>query len=452
MLHYGTNIALLKPLPELAKPKPKPSKFWSFIHAILDFIGEIIVGAIVEVVNFLTFGIKVVGQIVEVVLGTIKDITVDLITGKKIDWKQVGKNALWRAGTISYAYAAKKFSTFIKTIKQSKHIKTISKIEKIGKQVTSFIKNPASLFKYMANKATYHITKALQKTSIMKKLLKKYSFKQIKHFIQKSIRYATLSTSLTIGFINSKDKSKFVFDRSRSLLRLYSKKWTKSIINKTTNKYIQKLAKKDCQSVQKYQNALKRNSQTWIKFTSSWIDGVKIASTDWIENENDSFISYYVFFNPTTTKNKNPLLFINRPISEFNSFLTATSKGKYYLDNFAWGWEIGRAIRRQDKKVKNNFWISKLENQASKYNQHFLNSISEFDNTTQDAIEVFRNQFKVLSSTRNRRLGNRIVVEFDNKNVRFYKKMTEQKFNRTFRHPDKIRRTLQNIKIRPKKL
>gem|GEM_PF-4719966 len=46
-------------------------------------------------------------------------------------------------------------------------------------------------------------------------------------------------------------------------------------------------------------------------------------------------MSFYIFFNKITTRNKKALIFIDMQIEQFKNFILASSKGKFYLDNFA---------------------------------------------------------------------------------------------------------------------
>ncbi|WP_027120704.1 hypothetical protein [Mycoplasmopsis lipofaciens] len=453
MISYGSNLELKKPLPELLKiQKPEEKGFLYYLHSFLDFVGEVVIDVISEAVTIATFGNKFIGETVELVLGFVKDVIIDLAIYQKVDWKNVLVNAAWRLGTIAFMNGLRKTKNFIKQINKGKYAKTISKTTNFVKKSISFIKNPQSLYKYFLNKVSYKIQKTFFKSTKWSKI----QIKKIKKIIKNIINYGTYWTSFGISFYKADDKAKFLFSRTKNLARIRFKKLTKKITKDIYDKRIKNLAKKNPKNIYEYQKIMKQHNQTWIQFyDSNWIDGLKIASTDWIENKNEQFLSYYVFFNRLTTNNKNALLFIDRPIEEFNNFINSSSKGKYYLDNLAWGWNVGKAIRNQNKTGKSKFWISKLEKTANKYDIHFLKSIREFDKTSNTTIETFRNQFKVLSSTRNRKLGNRIAVEFNNKKVVFYKKKNEEQFNKTFKNFNNIKRTSKGINLiikKPKRL
>ncbi|MDI3350476.1 hypothetical protein [Mycoplasmopsis arginini] len=449
MLKYGKNIALLKPLPELKKPEP--SAIVRFFRHFLDFLGDVVISIIEKVVNFATLGIKIVGDLVEIALGAIKDIFINVIFGEKIDWKQIGINTLWRLGTTGYVYAGRKFVKFIKNL-SPKASNVLNWFRKTGKSVWNLVKNPSNIPRYLLNKTVYFFTKKMNKSPIFKKL----DLKKIRKVIRGIIRHSIGLSVFIKGMINSKNKTDFAIRRGINFLKFGQKRIIKKLFQRNARKNILSLARNNNQSVKSYERVLKKADLTWIPFKdSNWIDGVKIASTSWIENENDSKISFYTFFNSEVKKP--PLLFIDRPIDEFNGFITAASKGKFYLDNFAWGWEIGKAIKLQEKEQKNTktyFWIKNLSSKNSKYNKHFLSSISSIEENQEAALEAFRNNFKVLSSTKNRFLGNKMVVQFDNEKIRFYKKMTKSIYNKTLLNNKTIKKTSKiiNLKIKPKRL
>ncbi|BAQ54595.1 hypothetical protein [Mycoplasmopsis arginini] len=449
MLKYGKNIALLKPLPELKKPEP--SAIVRFFRHFLDFLGDVVISIIEKVVNFATLGIKIVGDLVEIALGAIKDIFINVIFGEKIDWKQIGINTLWRLGTTGYVYAGRKFVKFVKNL-SPKASNVLNWFRKTGKSVWNLVKNPSNIPRYVLNKTVYFFTKKMNKSPIFKKL----DLKKIRKVIRGIIRHSIGLSVFIKGMINSKNKTDFVIRRGINFLKFGQKRIIKKLFQRNARKNILSLAKNNNQSVKAYERVLKKTDLTWIPFKdSNWIDGVKIASTSWIENENDSKISFYTFFNSEVKKPA--LLFIDRPIDEFNGFITAASKGKFYLDNFAWGWEIGKAIKLQEKEQKNTktyFWIKNLDSKNSKYSKHFLSSISSIEENQEAALEAFRNNFKVLSSTKNRFLGNKMVVQFDNEKIRFYKKMTKSIYNKTLLNNKTIKKTSKiiNLKIKPKRL
>ncbi|MGC7178991.1 hypothetical protein ACP0CE_03300, partial [Metamycoplasma hominis] len=59
--------------------------------------------------------------------------------------------------------------------------------------------------------------------------------------------------------------------------------------------------------------------------------------------------SAIVYFKPKPTNNKAPVFLFQKNTNLLAGFLGCESPGKYYLDNFAWGWSIGKIIRKYSK-------------------------------------------------------------------------------------------------------
>ncbi|BDX52595.1 hypothetical protein [Metamycoplasma equirhinis] len=417
MLYYGTNLVVKEALPELAK---KARKSPNLLFKILNFLSNLVIDIVSKAITFLT-GSKVFGDIIEVILGAINDIVLPSIFGIPIDWSEVASNAVFRFLVIGASSTLKSVKKFIKTKKLFKFNKTV----KFLQTGIRFIKNPKAALNFVVNKVTYSLKKKL-----IKKLGKNSAEKIIK-FVRNSIKGTIKTTILIKSFVLAKDKKKFLLNRLNNLANIGIRKAVNKFSNKIVTSNLKKLVKNKFSNRNDFNKLLKQNNKTWISFMSQskWIDGIKIAADDWILEENQQTISYYVFFNKLTTKNKKSLLFFNRDIEEFKNFIDATSKGKFYLDNLAWGWTIGKAILKKDTA----FSIKKLEN--TKYTKHFLSSLETFEQNSKDVIENLRNEFKVLNSTRNRKLGNRIVIEWNDSNVNFFegnKFKKEEQFNKKF--------------------
>ncbi|PZV97731.1 hypothetical protein, partial [Metamycoplasma auris] len=337
------------------------------------------------------------------------------IFGYEVNVQNVWYNALFK-------YAMFGSRTILKFVRKSKLAKQVSWFKKLvqkGQTAIRFIMNPQAALTYVVNKTTYKLKKVL---------LKKFNRKTVNKVIRilrKGIKFSIKSGILITAFVKSKDKKEFVLNRLKQVGIKGIKKFSKSIIKSTIFKKFKKFKTRS-----DFKNSLDFADQSWISFKgmSKWIDGLKIASDNWIYEKNEETLSYFVFFNPSTTNNKKSLLFFNRPIDEFKDFLDAPSKGQYYLDNLAWGWTVGAAINGKTK-----FSISKLEN--TKYSQHFLSAIKEFDKNSKDVVENLKDNFKVLSSARNRKLGNKIVIEWNDDKVSFLDRkgfQTEEKYDKFF--------------------
>ena len=435
MITYGSNLSIVKALPELQKPQRKRKRSWLFY--LIDFVADLIVDIIGTAAKILTGGNKIIGNAVEIGLGALKDILLPLAFGYEVDWKEVGTNAIFRLLVNGISGALKHTKKFLRRVKNLTFIK---KVVNTTKKIINFVKNPKGLLNFAVNKLTYSL-----KRKLITKFGKIKSTKIIK-FVRNSIKTFIFSIYTGISFAKAKDKKKFILNRGKNLLSGFAKRKINSFKNKLIIPKIREIAKNKKTTTKDFVSFLQKNDKTWIKFNDShWIDGIKIASNDWIENENDNFVSFYIFFNKITTRNKKALIFIDTPIEQFKKFILASSKGKFYLDNFAWGWEIGKHIRNKTK-----FFINKLSTN-SKYNNHFVASISTFNINSNNAIEELRNEFKVLSSTRNRKLGNQIAIEFNDNKIDFFKQgsiRTEKKFDLFInKNKSKIRKTTKTFSL-----
>ncbi|MDC8920545.1 hypothetical protein PR253_02470 [Metamycoplasma hyosynoviae] len=402
MVYYGTNSAVKKGLPELKKLK---SKTWNWLFHAANLISNLIIDIVSSAISILPIpGAKLIGNIVETTLGAISDIAIPLIFGRSVDYKEVGINATWRFFTIG------SFSVLKGIRKIYKKIPVVNKAIRFFQRIASFAKNPVGLIHYVVNKTTYKL-----KVKLIKSLGRKQASFIIKG-IRKAYRTTIKASVFTVSLLTAKNKEDFLRQRLSNLISFGIKKGFRIINKKIFIKGIKKLAASKFSTRESLKKYVKVKNQTWIPFyESKWIDGVKIVDDKWVYEEDQKMISYFVFFNKLATKNKKSLIFFNRPIEEFKEFLTTSDKGKWYLDNLAWGWEVGAAIRKKNKKP---FLINKLE--KTKYNQHFLSSVKQFENTTDNAIERLRDKFKVLSSARNRNLGNKIVIEWNDQKVDFF--------------------------------
>ncbi|MFU2193410.1 hypothetical protein [Mycoplasma sp. 4079] len=174
------------------------------------------------------------------------------------------------------------------TIRKFVNAKTISKAIQTGKEFFSIVKNPFSLVTKLSTKAQQLVKKNIKDKMV--RLQAAYYKKQLQNQIIKK----------------------------------------KVISPKTANKYIRA-------------NRLANKGQFY--FNSSWISGIRLYDERYWDQSND--VSFFLYFKRDATKSKNspkgkrPLQFTMSYEEMFN-FLKAPSKGQYYLDNWAWGWDMGR--------------------------------------------------------------------------------------------------------------
>lgn len=116
--------------------------------------------------------------------------------------------------------------------------------------------------------------------------------------------------------------------------------------NKKINNYIQKVLEPKIQKKFKFLNNFFENTdKAWLPLNSSWIRAIRIIKNN--EKWNFHTASFVIKFNPATTNNKKALYIANKNVDVILGFLTAESPGAYYIDNFAWGWEIGKLLRER---------------------------------------------------------------------------------------------------------
>ncbi|AAC33776.1 HtpA [Mycoplasma phage MAV1] len=430
MLSYGKNLISRKAIP--LKPKSKGKPWWYYV---VDIVLDLIIEALSLAVGVLSAGAA--SGITRLGLGLIKDITLSSVFDRKINWKDVFLNAGLNLVFVGIGKSLSKFSK-------------ISKSARLIKKFAFYAASPQKFLNWIINKATYGLKKTLINT------VGQVAGKKITKFLRTGLKLISKTAIITSAFLLAKNKAEFAYKNIKTFaIRKFKNLLTKSIRRQFTKNFWGAIKGKKLKA-SGYNQILQKHNQTWIPFPSSkWIEGVKIASDNWIFNDDNTLISYYVFFKSRfaarirTTVQKDPLIFIDRPIEEFNDFLSSGSKGKFYLDELAWGWELGKAIRNQSKKPRGTkFYINSLEKE-NKYNKHFLASLKEFDTKSNLAVEEFRNQFKVLSTTRRRKLGNKIVVEFKSGDTRFYGRIPDAtKFNSKFGNKfQDFRKTTKNVKL-----
>lgn len=79
-----------------------------------------------------------------------------------------------------------------------------------------------------------------------------------------------------------------------------------------------------------------------VHINSTWLKSVKFLQGN---NPWDSFVTHAILsFNPHTTNKKKPVVLFNKNQKMIWEMIVSNSPGRYYLDNFAWGWDIGKLL------------------------------------------------------------------------------------------------------------
>nr|QWT28847.1 hypothetical protein [Mycoplasma anserisalpingitidis] len=126
------------------------------------------------------------------------------------------------------------------------------------------------------------------------------------------------------------------------------RKFLDKLVNPTKNKIIKKINKNIDSIVDEIKKKIKLskevkilkniNSKAYIPLNSKWIEGVKFY-----KSTNPLLQNMKVFFNKEV--NKKTITLLNKDFNKTISFINSSSPGKFYLDNFAWGWTVGKFIR-----------------------------------------------------------------------------------------------------------
>lgn len=248
-------------------------------------------------------------------------------------------------------------------------------------------------YEYLNKK--YNLAENLEKWKIEKEHITsiRYNIKissQIFKYVKKTSRIIAMARPRYLFYrgINALGK------RTANKVFAYLKKWEDKkvllLINKFKNKFQAPI-----------RNILRTTQErlNMIIFDSSWISGVRIIPISRLSVN----MHLLVFFNPTTTNNKSDVFLNNVPKLMFEKWLTSKSKGAFYLNNFAWGWEIGRWIR-QNGKWKNLALAGFISNKA-------IATLFNIKRTINFGLKIYHNPNELINLWKNwpKELGNAIM-------------------------------------------
>ena len=136
-----------------------------------------------------------------------------------------------------------------------------------------------------------------------------------------------------------------------------------------------------------------------------WILGVKLFNVKGTMN----YYHMTIYFDKLITNNKPPVILYNKSWRVVYSFLTTPSAGKYYIDNFSFGWDLGK-ILRNSKLIVNSF---KLAPFISQYYQTFYLSMNFIRKATQivdsvltgDIVQKWKESFNIQNTISNITFG-----------------------------------------------
>ncbi len=136
-----------------------------------------------------------------------------------------------------------------------------------------------------------------------------------------------------------------------------------------------------------------------------WILGVKLFNVRGTMN----YFHMSIYFDKKITNNKAPVILYNKSWRVVYAFLTTPSAGKYYIDNFSFGWQLGK-ILKNGKLIVNSF---KLAPFLSQYYQTFYLSMNLIRKTTNivdavltgDIVQKWKESFNLQNTISNITFG-----------------------------------------------
>ncbi|VEU70445.1 hypothetical protein [Mycoplasmopsis glycophila] len=306
---------------------------WSFFKSLGSFFFELVAEFVIDAISIAVPLAGIPLQLIKAGARFVKNVIFEWVQYGTISWKRI---------LISTA-------TEIASLGMSKAIKALSKVSRtfaISKQAISFIKSGFS-----------------EKVAKVADILFKKTFKSNNQVVNKLKNLGINSA----GQIISKGKEVYeiiknplsLIMKGQSKLLEMSKKQIAKRIDKIAVEHWEKVNKKlinqgllKAHTAERYAQALHKYNKGQIYFLSSWISGVRVENPEyWVQNQ---MITFFLYFKREATstldnpKGKRPLQLV-LPLKDFYEFIYAPSKGRYYLDKIAWGWELGKGLRDLSK-------------------------------------------------------------------------------------------------------
>ncbi|WLP85243.1 hypothetical protein [Mycoplasma seminis] len=414
-------------LKEIQENKPA-SWYEKLLKPVVSFFTDVILEFAIDVLSVVIPVAAIPMQIIKIGARFVKNVVVSAIAYGKIVWEDI---------LISTALETALFGF-------GKGLRYISKLGNIGKKTAKSIQ------------ITRQLTRSLNR-SLSQNIL----------YASKKLINKTLSNSKTIAssslkkFLNPRNVNKaieagrLVFASIRNPFRLITKTITKSRslvkrqlkakVANTMSKYYTKQLEKTVAKQQinkklanKYIRANRLANKGQLYFNSSWISGVRLYDERyWDQSE---FVTFFLYFKREATKSsknkkgKRPLQF-TMLYGELLNFLNAPSKGSYYLENWAWGWQNGKRININENMefLGNEKILDKLFRISNFYNGE--ESIEELWQTQQ------YNKYVKSHRTNKNQYWAYKTYEDGNAKYKFTKDLSKAKSKGAYtRQPKRIRR------------
>lgn len=337
-----------------AQSVAKKSFFW--LRLVLQFVINLATSIIT---NSLTPGL---GIILDYFISQITDLLLNFFFNDfKIDWKEFGLTSLMNS--IPFITRGIKFIAKAKSVNRfysladnlvdkslASNLKGAStKLSNFGLKEVIFDSNLVSKIKLPGKVANYKLFDSANAKALTA-LLK-----------SNTAAFKATKTQSKIAFNFIKAKLKTVgkaFNQARTAINLLTSpryaakrlvqfilKKPYSAINKTWNKWIDSKLKT---AISKQTKSIFSKSIQNIPLNSHWLKSLKIhqSGNPW----NIKIVNAILTFKPSPNgKSKEPVLLWQKSLDEVLRLTTTTSPGAYYLKEFAWGWSVGKILRKHNE-------------------------------------------------------------------------------------------------------
>ncbi|AKF41025.1 hypothetical protein AAW50_03530 [Mycoplasmopsis canis] len=316
----------------------------------IDILGDIIIDVLT--VAFLPLGAGAL--IIRAGAKFVKNIVTALARTGTINWTNTFTNLGFDLLLVGASFATKTvLNTSRKLAKTNKLAKAFYNTYTTTKQGLEFVKK--DIVEKIAD-ASKKILEPIQKSARASQRIKNLLQPQKISFLLQQGKEAYQAIKNPLSLIT----------KGTSKLKNLTNERVKKVIEKQGLKFWTSIAQRQAKNgkisdalAKKYTKALSKFEKGQIYFNSRWVSGVRVYNPKYWEQSR--FISFFLYFKreATTTKNapkgKRPLELV-MPISKYFDFINSVSKGRYYLENIAWGWILGKG-----KRVLNNITFNSFD-------------------------------------------------------------------------------------------
>lgn len=355
---YGSGLNVLFKKPEINQPKlikyiNKINIFW---RLLLQTLSQILITSISRIFDIFS---PTLGIFIEAGLSFGADLLFDYIFNGEVTKTDLGISAvinllpfLNKGIRLVTGRTKNKFfgiasqmgdKTVKKQLKQiaekSYYIGTDNRIVKKSKIFGESINN--------SKRAFFNTEDLIQK--IKNNLSSNITLNQNKFQIQtleKIINQSKKGIFVSRQLISATTSPKYLAKKTLDLVTRNQKNKINKYLSKQIKNKANKLKKIFGKKIKGFKNIL-NNIPDIIPLDSMWIDAIKFVPNN--DKWDFSTLSCVIYFNKWATNNKKPIYLANKNANKILEFLTTKSPGGHYLDNFAWGWEIGKFLKNNTK-------------------------------------------------------------------------------------------------------